>query len=59
MTKYERIADIVRKVDAIADAKGAFRAGLIWDVTVSLKALEETLKSEEERRGEGVGNAAD
>lgn len=46
MTKLERAQDMLRKMDAMADAKGALRCGLIWDVTVSLKTLIDELTQE-------------
>lgn len=46
--KYGMIDEMARKMDVLADAKGAFRGGLIWDVTQRLKALADGLKKEDE-----------
>lgn len=48
MTKYERIEDINRKIEALADAKGVFRCGLIWDISGQMNALRDELKQEDE-----------
>ena len=46
--KYGMIDEMARKMDVLADAKGAFRCGLIWDMTQMLKALAEGLKKEDQ-----------
>lgn len=48
MTKYERIEDITRKIEALADAKGVFRCGLIWDISGQMKTLRDELMQEDE-----------
>lgn len=45
--KFTLIDDVLKKLDMLADAKGAFRCGLIWDITGELKALREGLKKED------------
>lgn len=50
MTKYEMINDMQQKMEALADAKGAFRCGLIWDISGSLKTLREMLIAEDEAK---------
>lgn len=60
MTKYDMINDMQQKMEALADAKGAFRCGLIWDITSSLKALRVALKAEDEAKmKEAAGDAND
>lgn len=50
MTKYEMINDMQQKMEALADAKGAFRCGLIWDITGTMNRLRDTLKAEDEAK---------
>lgn len=60
MTKYEMINDMQQKMEALADAKGAFRCGLIWDITRTMSRLLDTLKSEDEAKmKEAAGDAND
>ena len=60
MDKYAKISDMEKKLDALADAKGAFRCGLIWDITSSLKELRVALKAEDEAKmKEAAGDAND
>ena len=47
MDKYGMIEEMQKKMEVLADAKGAFRCGLIWDVVCGLKALRDNLQSED------------
>ncbi len=53
-TKYAMIEDMMKKLDALADAKGVFRAGLIWDIAQTLTELQKSLKDEDERHNEAI-----
>lgn len=53
-TKYTMIEDMLKKLDALADAKGVFRAGLIWDIAQALTELQKSLKDEDERHKEAI-----
>lgn len=46
--KIGMIDEMSRKVDALADAKGVFRCGLIWDIAGMLRTLKDGLKKEDE-----------
>lgn len=46
--KYGLLDDIQKKMEALADAKGTFRCGLIWDIAGALKALRDGLKKDDE-----------
>ena len=50
MDKYAMIEDMKKKIDLAADARGALRCGLLWDVTCSLNNLSNMLKAEDEER---------
>lgn len=47
MDKYGAIDEMLKKMDVLADAKGAVRCGLIWDVSLTLKSLKEWLEKED------------
>lgn len=60
MTKYEMINDMQQKMEALADAKGAFRCGLIWDIAGTMHRLRDALKAEDEAKmKEAAGDAND
>ena len=46
--KFGMIDEISRKMEALADAKGVLRCGLIWDIAGMLRALKDGLKKEDE-----------
>lgn len=46
--KIGMIDEISRKMEALADAKGVLRCGLIWDIAGMLHALKDGLKKEDE-----------
>ena len=46
--KFGMIDEAARKMEVLADAKGVFRCGLIWDIAQALKALRDGLKKEDE-----------
>lgn len=46
-SKFELIDDMLKKLDVLADAKGTFRCGLIWDISNEMKALREGLEKED------------
>lgn len=52
--KYGMIEEMLKKLNAAADAKGVFRAGLLWDISQMLLALEKGLKDEDERHNEAI-----
>lgn len=52
--KYGLISEIKTKMEVLADAKGTFRCGLIWDITNMVKALEENLKKDDEAQAAKV-----
>ena len=48
MDKQKLISDMQAKLEVLADAKGTFRCGLIWDLASGLKRLSEVLKEDDE-----------
>jgi len=46
--KFGMIDEILRKMEALADAKGVLRCGLIWDIAGMLRALKDGMKKEDE-----------
>ena len=46
--KYGLISEISKKIEVLADAKGALRCGLIWDISNMVKALGDNLKKDDE-----------
>ena len=54
MDKYAIIESIMNHLEVLADAKGVLRCGLIWDMNLSLKALKESLKKEDEANAQKV-----
>jgi len=46
--KYGMIAEINKKLEVLADAKGTLRCGLIWDISNMVKALGDNLKKDDE-----------
>lgn len=52
--KYGMIADINKKLEVLADAKGTLRCGLIWDISNMVKALGDNLKKDEEAQNAKV-----
>ena len=46
--KFGMIDEMSRKMEALADAKGVLRCGLIWDIAGMLHALKDGLKKEDE-----------
>ena len=52
--KYGMIAEINKKLEVLADAKGTLRCGLIWDISNMVKALGDNLKKDEEAQNAKV-----
>ena len=48
LDKYGVIDEVLTKLDLMADAKGALRCGLVWDVSQMLRTLKKGLKDEDE-----------
>lgn len=46
--KYGMIAEINKKLEVLADAKGTLRCGLIWDISNMVKAMGDNLKKDDE-----------
>lgn len=45
--KYGMLNEIRKKLDLAADARGAIRCGLLWDISCMLAALQDGLKKED------------
>ena len=54
MDKYAMIEDMKKKIDLLADAKGALRCGLLWDVACMLNNLGQALKAEDEANAQKI-----
>ena len=54
MDKYAMIEEMKKKIDLAADARGALRCGLLWDVTCSLNNLSNVLKAEDEANAKKI-----
>lgn len=52
--KYGMIAEINKKLEVLADAKGTLRCGLIWDISNMVKALGDNLKKDDEAQAAKV-----
>lgn len=52
--KYGMIAEINKKLEVLADAKGTLRCGLIWDISNMVKALGDNLKKDDEAQNAKV-----
>ena len=52
--KFALLDDILKKMEALADAKGTFRCGLIWDIAGALKALRDGLKNDDEAHAKQI-----
>ena len=52
--KYGMISEMSKKLDVLPDVKGAIRCGIIWDLSLMLKALETGLKNEDKANAEKV-----
>lgn len=52
--KFGMIEEMLKKLDALADARGTFRAGLIWDISQMLVALKRGLTKEDEQHKESI-----
>lgn len=52
--KYGMIDEIRMKMEALADAKGTFRCGLIWDITQMLNSVKEGLKKDDEQHKQEI-----
>ena len=52
--KFALVDDIQKKMEALADAKGTFRCGLIWDIAGAIKALRDGLKSDDESHAKQI-----
>jgi hypothetical protein len=48
------IAEINKKLEVLADAKGTLRCGLIWDISNMVKALGDNLKKDDEAQAAKV-----
>lgn len=46
--KYGMLDEIKKRLEILADAKGVFRCGLIWDINDMVKAVEEGLRKDDE-----------
>lgn len=46
--KHGMVSEILKKLEALADAKGTLRCGLIWDISNMIKALGDNLKKDDE-----------
>ena len=46
--KYGMLDEIKKRLEILADAKGVFRCGLIWDINDMVKAIEEGLRKDDE-----------
>ena len=54
LDKYGILDEVLTKLDLMADAKGALRCGLIWDVSQMLRTLRKGLKDEDKAHGAKV-----
>ena len=45
--KYGMLEEIKKRLEILADAKGVFRCGLIWDISDMVKAVEEGLRKDD------------
>ena len=54
MDKYAMIEEMKKKIDLAADARGALRCGLIWDVACMLNNLCQTVKAEDEANSKKI-----
>ena len=52
--KFGMIDEMSRKMEALADAKGVFRCGLIWDISQMLKALKNGLQNEDKATAQKI-----
>ena len=52
--KYGMLDEISKKMDVLADAKGVFRCGLIWDINGMINAMKGGLKKEDAAHEEKV-----
>ena len=52
--KYGMIDEILMKMEALADAKGSFRCGLIWDITQMLKSVKDGMKKDDEQHKQEI-----
>lgn len=46
--KYGMLEEIKKRLEILADVKGVFRCGLIWDINNMVKAVEEGLRKDDE-----------
>ena len=47
-------AEIRKKLEVLADAKGVFRAGLIWDIDQMMKVLQSGINDEVDKKNEVI-----
>ena len=52
--KIGMIDEALRKVEALADAKGVLRCGLIWDIAQMLKTLKNGLQNEDKATAQKI-----
>ena len=52
--KYGIIKEMLKKLDILADQRGALRCGLIWDLTQMLETLSKGLKDEDAAKNQTV-----
>lgn len=52
--KYGMLGEISMKMEALADARGVLRCGLIWDINGMIKALKDGLAKEDAANEEKV-----
>lgn len=48
--KYGMIAEMVRKLNVLADSRGIIRSGIIWDLSLMFNSLKDGLKKEDEAK---------
>lgn len=54
MDKYGMIAEMQKKLDLAADARGTLRGGLLWDVACMMKTLQNGLKADDEAHNQKI-----
>ena len=46
--------EIHKKMEVLADAKGVFRAGLIWDIDQMIQVLQKGINDEVEKKNDAI-----
>ena len=52
--KYGMVDELQKRLEALSDAKGVLRCGLIWDMSRMLNALKDGLKKDDEANAQKV-----